>query len=47
MKYGGRWGIGLGGGRNRINDPEKARRNCGAEGIDKSVIVKKAAESRV
>ena len=30
-----------------MNDPEKGRRNCGAEGLDKSVIVKKAAESRV
>ena len=24
-----------------MNYPEKGRRNCGAEGIDKSVIVKK------
>ena len=30
-----------------MNDPEKGRRNFGAEGLDKSVIVKKAAESRV
>ena len=30
-----------------MNDPEKCRRNCGAEGLDKSVIVKKAAGSRV
>ena len=30
-----------------MNDPEKVIRNCGAEGLDKSVIVKKAAESRV
>ena len=30
-----------------MNNPEKGRRNCGAEGIDKSVIVKKLAESRV
>ena len=30
-----------------MNDPEKGRRNCGAEGLDKSVIVKKAAEFRV
>ena len=39
--------MGMRGGRNRINDPEKGRRNCGAEGIDKIVIIKKAAESRV
>ena len=30
-----------------MNNPEKGRRNCGAEGLDKSVIVKKVAESRV
>ena len=24
-----------------MNDQEKGRRNCGAEGLDKSVIVKK------
>ena len=46
MKDGGRQGIDTGGGRNVMNDPEKGRRNCGAEGIYKSVIVEKAAESR-
>ena len=30
-----------------MNDSEKGKSNCGAEGIYKSVIVKKAAESRV
>ena len=36
-----------GGGRDGMNNPKKGRRNCGSEGLDKSVIVKKAAESRV
>ena len=27
------------GGRNGKNNPEKGRRTCGTEGIDKSVIV--------
>ena len=30
-----------------MNDPENGRIDFGAEGIDKSVIVKKLAESRV
>ena len=30
-----------GGGRNRMNDPEKGRINYGAEGLDKSLILKK------
>ena len=30
-----------------MNNPGKDRRNCGVEGIDKSVIILKAAESRV
>ena len=30
----------MGGGRNGMNDPENGRRNCGAEGLDKSVIDK-------
>ena len=30
-----------------MNNQEKGRRNCGAEGIDKSVIVKNLAESSV
>ena len=33
--------LGPGGVRNGMNDPEKCRRNCGAEGPDKGVIVKK------
>ena len=31
-RYGGR--------EKKMNDPEKGRRNCWAEGLDKSVIVK-------
>ena len=30
--------VGPGGGENEMNDPEKGRRNFGAEGLDKSVI---------
>ena len=30
-----------------MKDPEKGRRNCGEEGLDKSVIVKRAADSMV
>ena len=30
-----------------MNDPEKGRRMFWAEGLDKSVIVKKVADSRV
>ena len=41
MKDEGQQGIGPGGGINGMNDPEKGIRNCGAEGLDKSVIVKK------
>ena len=41
MKYRGRLGIGKGGERNGMNNPEKGRSNFGAEGLDKSVIVKK------
>ena len=36
----------MGGGRNGMNYPQIGRRNFGAEGIYKSVIVEKAAESR-
>ena len=40
--------MGTGRGRNGMNNPEKkGRRNCGAEGIDKSEIQKKLSESRV
>ena len=31
---GGRWVVGPGGGRNRMNNPENGRRNFGAEGLD-------------
>ena len=42
MKYGGQYGIGLGGGRrNGMNNSERGRRNCGLEGLDTSAIVKK------
>ena len=41
MKDAGRWGIGLGGGRNGMNDPENRRSNYVAEGLHKSVIDKR------
>ena len=40
MNNGDQYGIVLGGVRNGMNNPEKGRSNCGAEGLDKSVIVK-------
>ena len=32
--------MGMGRGRNGMNDPENVRTNCGTEGLDKSGIVK-------